>query len=317
MKILFTADVHIKLGQKNVPTLWALNRYKMMWQQITDLQPRCDLLVVGGDIFDKLPNMQELEVYFEFVTTCVIPTIIYSGNHEMMKKDTTFLTYLKSMTNRLNPLVRIVDACETICDGMVDIIPYNCLKTADFKQFSGKVLMTHVRGEIPPHVKAEIPIENFSQWNVVLAGDLHSYENCQANILYPGSPATTSFHRNLVDTGVIEFDVNTQNHVWHKLNLPQLLRETVTAGDPTPATDYHHTVYEVEGDLASLSQMVDSELVDKKVVKRNTDTALILDGEMTLSEEVREYLTYILQLPEETISKALMELNNYESRLQN
>jgi DNA repair exonuclease SbcCD nuclease subunit len=317
MKILFTADVHIKLGQKNVPTLWALNRYKMMWQQITDLQPRCDLLVVGGDIFDKLPNMQELEVYFEFVTTCVIPTIIYSGNHEMMKKDTTFLTYLKSMTNRLNPLVRIVDACETICDGVVDIIPYNCLKTADFKQFSGKVLMTHVRGEIPPHVKAEIPIENFSQWDVVLAGDLHSYENCQANILYPGSPATTSFHRNLVDTGVIEFDVNTQNHVWHKLNLPQLLRETVTAGDPTPATDYHHTVYEVEGDLASLSQMVDSELVDKKVVKRNTDTALILDGEMTLSEEVREYLTYILQLPEETISKALMELNNYESRLQN
>jgi len=317
MKILFTADVHIKLGQKNVPTLWALNRYKMMWQQITDLQPRCDLLVVGGDIFDKLPNMQELEVYFEFVTTCVIPTIIYSGNHEMMKKDTTFLTYLKSMTNRLNPLVRIVDACETICDGMVDIIPYNCLKTVDFKQFSGKVLMTHVRGEIPPHVKAEIPIENFSQWDVVLAGDLHSYENCQANILYPGSPATTSFHRNLVDTGVIEFDVNTQNHVWHKLNLPQLLRETVTAGDPTPATDYHHTVYEVEGDLASLSQMVDSELVDKKVVKRNTDTALILDGEMTLSEEVREYLTYILQLPEETISKALMELNNYESRLQN
>jgi DNA repair exonuclease SbcCD nuclease subunit len=317
MKILFTADVHIKLGQKNVPTPWALNRYKMMWQQIADLQPRCDLLVVGGDIFDKLPNMQELEVYFEFVTTCKIPTIIYSGNHEMMKKDTTFLTYLKSMTNRLNPLVRIVDACETICDGMIDIIPYNCLKTVDFKQFSGKVLMTHVRGEIPPHVKAEIPIENFSQWNVVLAGDLHSYENCQANILYPGSPATTSFHRNLVDTGVIEFDVNTQNHVWHKLNLPQLLRETVTAGDPTPATDYHHTVYEVEGDLASLSQMVDSELVDKKVVKRNTDTALILDGEMTLSEEVREYLTYILQLPEETISKALMELNNYESRLQN
>ena len=89
-----------------------------------------------------------------------------------MKKDTTFLTYLKSMTNRLNPFVRIVDACETICDGMVDIIPYNCLKTADFKQFSGKVLMTHVRGEIPPHVKAEIPIENFSQWDVVLAGDL-------------------------------------------------------------------------------------------------------------------------------------------------
>ena len=38
---------------------------------------------------------------------------------------------------------------------------------------------------------------------------------------------------------------------------------------------------------------------------------------MSLAEEVREYLTYILQLPEDAIAKALMELNNYESRLQN
>lgn len=317
MKILFTADIHIKLGQKNVPIEWALNRYKLLWQQLVLLQPRCDLLVIGGDVFDKLPNMQELEVYFELVSNCIVPTIIYSGNHEMMKKDTTFLTNLKSVTNRLNPQVRVIDGCETICDGQVDIIPYNCLKTADFKQFTGSVLMTHVRGDIPPHVKAEIPVENFRQWDVVLAGDLHSYENCQANILYPGSPTTTSFHRNVVDTGIIEFDVDTQNHVWHKFNLPQLIRQTVTAGDPTPPTSYHHTVYEVEGDLASLSQITDNDLVDKRVVKRNTDTALILDSEMSLAEEVQEYLTYILQLPEETISKALMEFNNYESRLQN
>lgn len=317
MKILFTADIHIKLGQKNVPTEWSLNRYTSLWKQLENLQSGCDLFVVGGDVFDKLPNMQELEVYFEFLGHCVKPTVIYSGNHEMLKKDTTFLTNLKAVTNRLNPLARIIDTCETICDGQVDVIPYNCLKTADFNNFSAPILMTHVRGNIPPHVKAEVPIERFKQWKTVLAGDLHSYENSQDNILYPGSPATTSFHRNLVDTGVLEFDVATQNHVWHKLNLPQLLRQTVKAGDPTPPTDYHHTVYEVEGDLASLSQLEDSELVDKRVVKRNSDTALILDKEMTLSEEVREYLTYILQLPEETIDKALMELNNYESRLQN
>jgi DNA repair exonuclease SbcCD nuclease subunit len=315
MKILFTADVHIKLGQKNVPIQWALNRYKMLWQQLATLQPHCDLLVVGGDVFDKLPNMQELETYFEFVGTCVIPTIIYSGNHEMMKKDTTFLTNLKTVTNRLNPLVRIVDACETICDGQVDIIPYNCLKTVDFNQFSGKVLMTHVRGEIPPHVKPEVPIERFKQWDVVLAGDLHSYENCQANILYPGSPATTSFHRNLVDTGCIEFDVTTQTHVWHKFNLPQLIRETVLAGEPTPGTDYHHTIYEIEGDLLELSQVADSELVDKRVVKRSSDTALILNTEMTLVEEVREYLSYILELPVKTIDKVLQEFNAYENKL--
>jgi DNA repair exonuclease SbcCD nuclease subunit len=315
MKLLFSADIHIKLGQKNVPTEWALNRYKLLWQEIEKLQARCDLLVVGGDIFDKLPNMQELEVYFEFVSSCQIPTYIYSGNHEMLKKDTTFLSNLKTVTNRLNPLVQILDEPTTICDGRVDVLPYNHLKTADFAQFSAPVLLTHVRGDIPPHVKAEVPVERFQQWTVVLAGDLHSYENCQANILYPGSPATTSFHRSVVSTGVIIFDTNTLDHEWVELKLPQLVRKSVKVGDATPQTDYHHTIYEVEGDLAELSTLQDTDLIDKKVVKRSTETALILDSEMGLAEEVREYLTYILQLPPETIDTVIQEFNNYESKL--
>jgi DNA repair exonuclease SbcCD nuclease subunit len=316
MKLLFSADVHIKLGQKNVPVEWALTRYKLLWKEFKRLQANIDLFVLGGDIFDKLPNMQELECYFDLVTHCVVPTIIYSGNHEAIKKDTTFLSNLKSVTNRLNPLVEIVDTCTTLCDGAVDIIPYNCLKSADFKDFSGKVLLTHVRGDIPPHVKAEIAIEKFNQWQVVLAGDLHSYENCQANILYPGSPTTTSFHRNLVTTGVIEFDTTSLDHVWHKLDLPQLIRKTVQVGDPTPSTEFHHTIYEVEGDLAELAQLADNELVDKKVAKKDTDTALILSNEMTLQEEISEYLTYILQLQPDTVEKVLKEFNNYANRLQ-
>lgn len=316
MKLLFTADIHIKLGQKNVPQEWSLNRYQLMWDNFTKLQVGKDLFVVGGDIFDRLPTMQELEVYFDFVVSCTIPTIIYSGNHEMLKKDTTFLSNLKLVTNRLNPLVQIVDVCETICDGKVDIIPYNCLKTADFSKFSAPILMTHVRGDIPPHVKSEIPLDKFDQWKVVLAGDLHSYENCQRNILYPGSPATTSFHRNVVSTGILEFDVDTLDHVWHKLDLPQLIRKTIKAGESTPQTDYHHTVYEVEGDLVELAQLEDNLLVDKKVVKKDTDTALILDRDMTLAEEVREYVMYILQLPETTVDKVLKEFNNYENRIQ-
>lgn len=315
MKLLFSADVHIKLGQKNVPVDWALNRYSLLWRKLKQLQQPVDLFVLGGDVFDKLPNMQELECYFDLVTNCVVPTIIYSGNHEAVKKDTTFLTNLKTVTNRLNPLVRIVDSCETICNGKVDIIPYNCLKSVNFNEFTGQVLLTHVRGDIPPHVKAEIPVEKFQQWQVVLAGDLHSYENCQANILYPGSPTTTSFHRNLVSTGVIEFDVDTLDHVWHKLELPQLIRKTVQVGEPTPATAFHHTIYEVEGDLAELAKIADNELVDKKVAKKDTDTALILDKDMTLAEEISEYLTYILNLPADTVELVLKEFNNYENRL--
>ena len=177
-------------------------------------------------------------------------------------------------------------------------------------------MCTHVRGEIPPHVKPEVDLNIFQNWNIVLAGDLHSYENCQKNILYPGSPVTTSFHRSKVDTGVIILDSDTLEHKWQKLELPQLIRKTVAVSDPKPATDYDHTIYQVEGDMQELGELEDNELIDRKVIKRETDVALMLDQEMSLSEEVGEYLRYILALPEDTVNKVLKELQNYADKIE-
>ena len=315
MKILFTADLHIKLGQKNVPVEWAKQRYEMFITQLSVLQRDCDLLVLGGDVFDRMPTMDELEVYFDLVASISIPCIIYAGNHEALKKDTTFFTYLKKSTTRLNKLVTVIDDYHSI-DNM-DFIPYNKLK--EFEKAPhlthGNICFTHVRGEIPPHVKPEMDLDLFNRWDVVLAGDLHSYENSQRNILYPGSPCTTSFHRNVVDTGVIILDSETLTHSWVKLQLPQLIRKTIQAGDDMPATDYHHTIYEIEGDMAELGALADSSLIDKKVVKRETDTALILDPKMTIQEEVREYLSYILQLSDNTVEDVLHVLNNNMNKI--
>jgi len=315
MKVLFTADVHIKLGQKNVPIDWAKNRYNMLWNQFQAIQSECDLFVIGGDVFDKLPNMEELETYFDLVNSCTIDTIIYAGNHEAVKKDTTFLSNLKQVTNRLNPLVTVIDDYCKVEN--MDFIPYNKLKQFEKDPFQilGDICFTHVRGEIPPHVKPEIDLSIFDRWKLVLAGDLHSYENCQRNILYPGSPVTTSFHRNNVDTGVIILDSNNLEHEWRKLQLPQLIRKTVNVEDPKPATDYDHTIYQVEGDMQELGELEDSELIDRKVIKRDTDSALILDPEMSMAEEVKEYLTYILELPEDTIENVLKEFQNYADKI--
>ena len=310
MKILFTADLHIKLGQKNVPVEWAKNRYALFIQQLAAECTWCDLLVLGGDVFDRMPTMDELEVYFDLVASISIPCIIYAGNHEALKKDSTFFTYLKKSTTRLNKLVTIIDDYHRI-DNM-DFIPYNKLK--EFEKAPhlshGNVCFTHVRGEIPPHVKPEIDLALFDRWQVVLAGDLHSYDNCQRNILYPGSPVTTSFHRNVVDTGVIVFDSVTLAHEWHKLELPQLIRKTIQAGDEMLATDYHHTIYEIEGDMAELGALADSALIDKKVMKRETDTALILDPSMSLAAELQEYLLYILQLSDSNVEEILQVLHD-------
>jgi hypothetical protein len=255
--------------------------------------------------------MEELELYYDLIEAIQSKCFIYSGNHEALKKNTTFLTNLKKVTSRLNPKIQIIDDFYSYEN--IDFIPYNKLKEyhpADI-DFHGDILCTHVRGEIPPHVKPEVSLELFDRWQVVLAGDLHSYDNCQRNILYPGSPVTTSFHRSRVDTGVIIIDTTTLDHRWVKLELPQLIRKTIRAGEPMPAGEYDHVVYEVEGDVSELSMIESSELVDKKVLRRVSDIALILAADMSLADEVREYLLYILELDEYKVNELIMEFSKY------
>lgn len=316
MKILFTADLHIKLGQKNVPVEWAKKRYDKLFREICDICARenVELLILGGDIFDKLPNMAELELYFDFMMRIRCDTIIYSGNHEADKKNTTFLSNLKDITYQIscatgNHRIHILDDFKTMYG--IDFIPYNKLKEYHPANidFHSRILCTHVRGEILPHVKPEVPLELFERWDLVLAGDLHSHSNSQRNILYPGSPITTSFHRTLVDTGVLLVDTDTLEYKWQVLDMPQLIRKTIQAGEPMPQTDYDHTIYEVEGDMSELSGLENSELLDKKVVKRDTDTTLILSPEMTIAHEVEEYLKYVLGLNDDAVSEVLKELN--------
>ena len=137
--------------------------------------------------------MEELEIYFDLISCLPINTIIYSGNHEALKRIRLFLSSLKLPTELINPKVKVIDDFHT--EYGIDFIPYNKLKEyhpSDI-DFHSNVLCTHVRGEIPPHVKPEVNLNMFDRWDIVLAGDLHSYENCQRNILYPGSPMTTSF----------------------------------------------------------------------------------------------------------------------------
>lgn len=312
MQVLVSADWHIKVGAKNIPSAWAIDRYNQLFRKLHDLENTVDLHIIAGDIFDKVPSLEELELYYNFISGVKCKCFIIPGNHESLKKDTTFFSFLKSITTRVNPLVNVIDDFYTY--GGIDFIPYNKLK--EFEKgvkytFDNNILVTHVRGEIPPHVKAEVDLSIFDKWKVVLAGDLHSYSNSQGNILYPGSPLTTSFHRSKVDTGVIIIDTdNLGEHRFISLDLPNLIRKTIKAGEPMVPTAPDLTIYEVSGDMQELASLSDNELLDKKVVKRNNDTSLILSPEMSLAQEVSEYLMYILELPKDTIDKVMLEYHN-------
>ena len=151
----------------------------------------------------------------------------------------------------------------------------------------------------------EIDLARLSQFPVVFAGDLHSHSNTQLNIVYPGSPMTTQFHRTEVKTGYLLIDMMDWAWEWHEFKLPQLIRKTVTDPDAMIPTTYNHTIYELEGDVADLSLVKNTELLDKKVVKRKTEATLILGKEMTMEEELAEYLSYILELKDETVKQII------------
>ena len=172
-------------------------------------------------------------------------------------------------------------------------------------------LFTHVRGEIPPHVKPEVELGRFDEFPVVFAGDLHAHSNTQRNIVYPGSPMTTTFHRNIVETGYLLINEIDWSWIWERFDLPQLLRKTVQdPKDMIPST-YNHTIYELEGDIQDLSKVKNSDLLDKKVVKRSTEATLLLHKDMSIEDELVEYFTYILELPSEKISSIIGTYNDY------
>lgn len=219
---------------------------------------------------------------------------------------------LQEIVSLMNPLVTIVTKI-TEYDKFT-ILPYCELhKKGSIESLNfDKPVFTHVRGEIQPHVKPEVDLERFNKFPIVYAGDLHSFSNSQKNIVYPGSPLTTNFHRNLVETGYILIDKNDlTNYEWYSWNIPQLIRKTVSSEEEMVKTDYHHTVYELEGNLNNLANIKDSELLDKKIVHKNTDSSLIFTDEMTLNDELYDYFTCILGLPDEETKEILKTFNDH------
>lgn len=312
MRILTIADIHIKLGQKNVPKEWAMNRFDLFLEQLLEAEKEVDMVIVPGDIFDRSPTIEELELYFKFIYERTKPTFISTGNHEATKKGKSFFSKLKGVSERLNPLVEVVVDYIYDKNGFY-IVPYEYInKESTWTTLEARPVFTHVRGEIPPHVKPEIPLEWLEKFPIVFAGDLHSHSNTQANIVYPGSPMTTSFHRNEVETGYIIIE-DDWSWSWRKFNLPQLIRKTVSSAEEMVPTEFHHTIYELEGNLKDLSGVSNSNLLDKKLIKRSSDTALLLSPKMTLSDKLIEYLNYILELPEDNVSEIMGVFNEYSN----
>lgn len=226
-KILFCSDEHVLLRRKGVPVDFELDRYKQLFSKLLLLSKDHDIVIHGGDMFDRTPTIQEVALVVEYLNAQETMTFIIDGNHEAIKKGQSFLTDLaKLVTNHFVSIVTEVKAI-TFKDFTLGFLPYQHLKSFKGTELPNvDILVTHVRGEIPPHVKPEIDLTVLDSFPMVLAGDLHSNSNSQRNIVYPGSPLTTSFYRNKPVKGVISVCAVTKTYKFIDLKLPALLRVT-------------------------------------------------------------------------------------------
>ncbi len=313
-KILFIADVHLKLGQKKVPRKWAYDRFMQLASDISKAMydSGADSLMIGGDLLDVAnPSVDEVGLMYDFLLCAGSngqhKTILFPGNHEMTTKKKDCFLPLHRMLTQLGVTV-IRDDYRSM---LFDVVPYNVLHAGDWKEPKAGVCFTHVRGAIEPHVEPEIDLEKFKVWPKVFAGDLHSVKNSQGNIYYPGSPISTSFHRNIPTetNGYFIIDTDTTEHEWHEFELPHLIRKTVQSEDEMVKTDYHHTIYEIEGDMEALANVKNSDLLDKKVNKNvSTEATLNLTGD--IPEEVGEYLTEVENLQKDTVTRVVGKLKD-------
>lgn len=321
MKILFSADWHIKLGQPKVPKEFQKNRFTLLANTLNDVYATymCDLHIIGGDILDVAdPSTEELELMYKCLEIMKGQKgLIYSGNHEMLSKTISCLYHLAdNISNATGSNWQVV---KELRSKEFDIIDYAALHKK-FKPAASKLCFTHVRGAIPPHVDWEVDPSLFKEYSLVLCGDLHSYQNTQVvddvTFAYPGSPLTTSFHRNRTTNtnGAFIVDTDTLEYTWIDLSaLPQLIRKTVTSKDEMVADEYDRVIYEVEGNVEELRSIKDSELLDKRLnTKVSKDAKLQLTG-LTPEQELATYLEEVVGLDPESISRIVSKAHRYSN----
>ena len=314
-KILCSADWHIILHKKKVPYDWQVNRFRQMFRKLIALEQSCDVHIIAGDIFDKKPEPDEICLFLSYINSVTIPTYIIPGNHEATRKGESFFEYFTQENAIKNENVHVFtrNGRATVGKTSFQFYPYGEMQINNLPEYvEDDILVTHIRGEVPPHITPEYDFSLLSPWGLCLLGDLHfNHRYGDTNCYYPGSPLNTTFDRdNSRKYGVDIYDVvDSRNYTreFYDLKLPKLLRKTISVGEAMTPDAINHVVYEVKGSLDELAKMENSELLDKKMVEKPAeDATLDLKGKSTY-EELEIYLNHIKVADVEAV------LNEYRS----
>ncbi len=317
MKILHSADWHINLHRKKVPSDWSANRFRLFFDELHKLEDSHDIHIISGDVFDRKPEPDEICLFLRYANAVRIPTYIIPGNHEATKKGESFLEHFHEDYAITNPNLVLItkNRREVIMDQKFYFFPYGELQKDNLWSAEGdEVLIAHIRGEVPPHITEEYSFEKLRAWKLILLGDIHfAHKYMDYPAWYSGSPMNTSFDRDDGrDYGVNSIQFNSCNDYsvnFVPLKLPKLIRKTLKAGEQMKQDSFNHTIYEVTGSVDQLASIKNSELLDKKIAIKPTENSKLDLKNLSLSEELKVYLNYIKVSNVEEIVKDFQDLN--------
>lgn len=316
MKILSVADIHINLHKKKVPYEWQINRFTELFDKLLKLEEKTDITVIAGDIFDKKPEPDEICLFLSYANSVRNPTIAIPGNHESTSKGKSFLEHfeIKNAINNSNFQLFTHNARVEILGQGFQLFPYGEMQINNMPRYvEGDILVTHIRGEVPPHISPEFDFERLRPWKLTLLGDLHfRHRYKDYNVYYPGSPINTTFDREesrSYGVDIIDFrSIDDYTVNFEDLNLPKLIRKTVEAGQPLLPEPPNHVVYEVTGSIDKLSKVQNHELLDKRIAEKPAENSKLNLSNKSLVEELDLYLSHIKVENKSSVLKLFSQL---------
>ena len=298
-KILHSGDWHINLHKKKVPWEWQHRRFNLLFDRLLTLEQGCDAHIIAGDVFDKKPEADEIALFLSYIHRVRRPTFIIPGNHEASSKGESWLKHFTGEWKINNPNVEIIcyNAARSLDRVNFQFFPYGEMQQDRLPApLPDHVLVTHIRGEVPPHIKAEYDFSRLEPWKLVLCGDLHfNHRYGTTRVYYSGSPMNTGFDRDDSRQYGVNFIHGTLDNyevTFVPLELPRLIRRTIKSGEEMQAGGQDHVVYEVVGSVDELALVENSVMLDKKIAHRAEEgSKLDLTG-LSLVEELENYLHY-------------------------
>ncbi len=156
-----------------------------------------------------------------------------------------------------------------------------------------RVLFTHVRCTIPPHIKEEAPLKKVSEaFNLVIAGDIHiTGHKPFDNFYYTGQPYSTHYKAKGLQS-VVEVSFDRRGVACKPIytTFPNKVMYNITADIVPKVNDTDLYKFKVTGSITELAELPDINNVvyEKTVADLNMDKIedLVISGKIDIKSDV-------------------------------